>query len=73
MPKLLINQEYCKACSLCIESCPKKVLSLSSKINSRGYHPVELLDEDGCISCGFCYLVCPDVVFTVFKKDIPEE
>ncbi len=73
MSKLKIREEYCKACSLCVEVCPNSVLGLSKDINSRGYHPVELLNEDGCISCGFCYIVCPDMVFDVYKQEKSEE
>ncbi len=69
MSKLVVREEFCKACGICIEHCPPKVLSLSNRVNSKGYNSVELVDEDGCISCGFCYLVCPDLVIDVYKSE----
>ncbi|HOO97170.1 MAG TPA: 4Fe-4S binding protein [Caldisericia bacterium] len=66
--KIEVNDERCKACGLCVEVCPKKILKLSNKINSKGYHPVECTDMDSCIACTSCALICPDVAITVFKN-----
>ena len=41
MPKLYIEEKYCKGCGICIEFCPAKVLKTSKKMNSRGYFPPE--------------------------------
>lgn len=68
MPKVIIKKEKCKACGLCIEVCPKKILRLSTDVNKLGYNPVECTDESLCILCKACATVCPDVVFTL-KKD----
>lgn len=58
--KVIIDEEKCKSCEMCVSVCPKHVLRISNKINLKGYHPVELFDNENCISCGFCYLICPD-------------
>lgn len=63
-----VNDERCKACGLCVEVCPKNILALSDKINSKGYHPVICTDEDSCIACASCALICPDIAITVYKK-----
>jgi 2-oxoglutarate ferredoxin oxidoreductase subunit delta len=42
---------------------------MSSRLNSRGFYTVELVDEARCTSCAACALVCPDVVITVFKLE----
>ncbi|MGB9857058.1 MAG: 4Fe-4S dicluster domain-containing protein [Dictyoglomaceae bacterium] len=68
MPKLVIKEDFCKSCGICIEICPKKVLAFGEHFNRQGYHPVILINEDECISCGICALVCPDVVFEVYRE-----
>ncbi len=66
MATITINEESCKGCELCLSVCPKKILGLSERINSQGYHFVEI-KGDGCIGCAFCARICPDVVIQVYK------
>ena len=50
---LTTDPSWCKGCGICVEFCPKKVLSLEGeriKINS----------IDDCIACGMCESLCPD-------------
>ena len=69
---LVIAEDHCKGCELCIAACPKSVLGLDrSRVNNLGYHPVQLLDRAGCTSCAFCARVCPDGVFTVWAAPRP--
>jgi 2-oxoglutarate ferredoxin oxidoreductase subunit delta len=64
---LVIAEDRCKGCELCVAACPKRVLELDrGRVNALGYHPVELIDAAGCTSCAFCARVCPDTVFTVW-------
>ncbi len=73
---LVIAEEHCKGCELCVAACPKAVLALDrSRVNVLGYHPVELIDAAGCTSCAFCARVCPDSVFTVWAapRQVREE
>ncbi|MDM7202830.1 MAG: 4Fe-4S binding protein [Thermodesulfobacteriaceae bacterium] len=60
---LIILEERCKGCGLCIEFCPKKVLAFTEKRNQYGYKVIARVDEGKCNHCGFCYLMCPEVVF----------
>ncbi|MDQ7851258.1 MAG: 4Fe-4S binding protein [Armatimonadota bacterium] len=69
MARIVIDQERCKGCQLCVQFCPPRVLTMSSRLNSRGFYTVELMDEGRCTSCAACALVCPDVVITVFKPE----
>jgi 2-oxoglutarate ferredoxin oxidoreductase subunit delta len=69
MPKLVIDQERCKGCQLCVEFCPPKVLAMSTTLNTRGFYPVMLIDEERCTSCAACAIVCPDTVFAVYKAE----
>lgn len=64
---LVIAEDRCKGCELCVAACPKSVLALDgSVVNRLGYHPVRLLDASRCTSCAFCARVCPDTVFTIY-------
>ena len=65
--KIEVNEERCKACGLCIEVCPTKILVLSDKISPKGFHPVTVTDMDKCIACTSCALICPDIAITVYK------
>jgi 2-oxoglutarate ferredoxin oxidoreductase subunit delta len=64
---LVIAEDHCKGCEICVSACPKNVLALDvGRVNALGYHPVRLIDAAGCTSCAFCARVCPDAVFTVW-------
>ena len=67
MPKIIINQDKCKGCFLCISFCPKKLIVKDSKLNKKGLNPVRFSDESGCIGCGLCAVICPDCCIEVFK------
>lgn len=69
--QVLINEERCKACSLCVTACPHDVLALSSRLNSKGYHPVEVKAPDNCTGCTLCGVICPDLVLTIMRE-VPE-
>jgi len=56
----------CKGCGLCIEKCPKDVMSWSDELGVYGTPAVQI-DSENCIYCGICEQVCPDVAISVFK------
>jgi 2-oxoglutarate ferredoxin oxidoreductase subunit delta len=60
-----IIDERCKGCGFCVEFCPQRVLVMSKRTNSKGYHPPELIDDSHCINCGLCALLCPDFAIYV--------
>ena len=51
MNHIIINQEKCNGCGLCVKDCPGSYLYLKNK--KAATH------EMGCIECGHCYAVCP--------------
>ena len=59
--------DRCKGCGLCVEACPKKIISLSSGLNAKGYHPagINAGEEDKGLGCAACAMMCPDVAITV--------
>ncbi|HHW95078.1 MAG TPA: ferredoxin family protein [Mogibacterium sp.] len=67
MARVEINSESCKSCSYCVISCPKKVLEIGDKVNSRGYlYSVAARPED-CIGCALCAQICPDAAIEVWR------
>jgi len=65
--KVIIKQEICKGCELCVEHCPKGALEMGNEINSKGFFVAKLTDEETCNSCTFCAIMCPDMAIKVFK------
>ncbi len=57
--KISVRREWCKACGICIEFCPKDVLAPD---NQEKPIPKNI---DACIKCGLCELRCPDFAITV--------
>ncbi len=62
-----IIEERCKGCGFCVEFCPQRVLVMSGRTNSKGYHPPEIVVEVNCVDCGLCALLCPD--FALYVED----
>ena len=68
MPKVIVDENRCKGCGLCVHACPKKILKLSKdKLNSKGFAPATVEEQDKCIGCAFCATMCPDVAITIEK------
>ena len=66
--KVIIREDLCKGCSLCVLACPKKLIRLSDRINAKGYHPSECSDMQACIGCAFCARMCPDCAIVIEKE-----
>jgi len=63
--RVIIAQDRCKGCELCIEFCPKSVLARSKDFNAKGYH-YPVITKDECINCRLCVTVCPEyAIFSV--------
>lgn len=51
MNQIIIDEEKCIGCSLCVNDCPNFCLHLEyGKAHA---------DNTGCIECGHCYAICP--------------
>ena len=67
-----IDEELCKGCYLCQSVCPMNLISVSEKLNQKGYHPVVYnevemeLEKHQCKGCALCALVCPDIAIEVY-------
>jgi 2-oxoglutarate ferredoxin oxidoreductase subunit delta len=66
--RILVNEAYCKGCSLCVGACPQKVLELAvTRMTAKGYHPAQMIAM-GCTGCGLCAVVCPEAAITVYRE-----
>jgi 2-oxoglutarate ferredoxin oxidoreductase subunit delta len=66
---VVIDEDRCKGCGLCVDACPAHILQLTEdRFNRKGYRPVEVSDPEACTGCATCAVICPDVVFTVYRR-----
>ena len=52
MNQIMIDQNKCIGCSLCVKDCPGACLYLE---NGKAH-----VRDSGCIECGHCYAICPE-------------
>ncbi len=68
MGRIVLNRDRCKACYLCVDACPKKVLGADNQVNALGYYPVKADKPEECIGCAMCARVCPDIAIEKVYK-----
>jgi len=67
--QIVINEELCKECGLCIISCKHGLIVKNSEYNSKGYNPAVFRDENNrCTACRTCAVVCPEVAIEVYGE-----
>jgi 2-oxoglutarate ferredoxin oxidoreductase subunit delta len=64
---IIVATDICKACELCITACPQDCLEMSSNLNVKSYHYVQLKNNT-CTGCLNCAIVCPDSAITVYRQ-----
>jgi NAD-dependent dihydropyrimidine dehydrogenase PreA subunit len=50
---VVVNQEKCAGCGVCIEVCPVQAISLNSKRKAQ-------INSEKCLECGRCAKECPN-------------
>ena len=69
MNYIKVDQKKCKACYLCIEVCPKKLIKKSKEANSMGIFSIEFNDPNHeCLGCAMCAIRCPDLAIIKVVK-----
>ncbi|KJR99637.1 MAG: hypothetical protein VR68_08905 [Peptococcaceae bacterium BRH_c4a] len=66
---VIIDNNYCKGCFLCMHYCPKKIIDKSTNINGKGYAVPYIANPEECSNCKTCELICPELAITVEEGD----
>ena len=64
MAMIKVIAERCKSCGYCVRYCPKQVLAIGDKVNSKGY---EYVVPANPVACCMCARICPDGAIEVYK------
>lgn len=65
--EVIIREEFCKGCGLCVQACPRGALELAPHMGERGFHPAHLAHQEACSGCTQCALMCPDACITIVR------
>ena len=69
MSYIKIDKKKCKACYLCIDVCPKKLIKKGTETNKLGSFLAEFEDKNNeCLGCAMCAVRCPDLAITEVIK-----
>ena len=72
-PIIIVDERYCKGCSICIHFCPKNVLALAKEVNIRGFYTPYIVNGAECTKCHQCELFCPDfAIFIVEEEEVAD-
>ena len=66
MPKIQVMVERCKGCERCNDACPQGIVTMTEKLNAKGYRYATVKDPSRCIGCRMCAIACPDLAIEVF-------
>ncbi len=69
MIRILIDEEWCKGCFLCLHYCKKKIFGKSKKRNAKGYPLPQVLASEECTLCKSCEFICPELAVSVEKEE----
>jgi len=58
MKKIYVDENLCTGCGICIEFCPKEVLSYSTQRSLKGIYPARVENLEACTLCRMCELYC---------------
>jgi len=67
-PRVVIVEDLCKGCGICIEFCPVKILKTGVHMTKRGIYPPEVIDEAKCTGCRICQYYCPDLAVYIVGR-----
>jgi 2-oxoglutarate ferredoxin oxidoreductase subunit delta len=67
--KILIDDQFCKGCNLCLHVCPKNIFSEGEGRSRGGYRMPRVDGEKECTGCLLCEMTCPDLALTVRREE----
>lgn len=65
--EIVINRRWCKGCKICVDYCPKGVLTMDEE-GKAAVHDGEL-----CSGCRLCEFRCPDYAITIDEESVGNE
>ncbi len=65
--KIVINENRCKGCLICVSQCKMKEIEKSNKVNKFGHIVVEFKNSGKCNACTLCAISCPDAAIEVYE------
>lgn len=69
MAHIVIDENRCKSCYICLTTCPKGLIKKSDKTSRLGDYLVEFDDTNNeCIGCSMCAKRCPDMAIVEVHK-----
>lgn len=69
MAHIVIDENRCKSCYICLTTCPKGLIKKSDKTSRLGDYLVEFDDTNKeCIGCAMCAKRCPDMAIVEVHK-----
>jgi 2-oxoglutarate ferredoxin oxidoreductase subunit delta len=73
LSRIIVDEERCRGCGLCIVFCPRQVLAVAERFNHDGLSPVEQAHQENCIGCATCALMCPHVAIMLVERTKAEK
>ena len=65
MNPIVVNEEKCIGCGLCVKDCPSSYLRVENgKVHT---------NSGGCLECGHCYAICPQGAITMTNYECRDE
>ena len=64
---IVIDDQYCKGCNLCLQVCPQKIFTRGEKRSRGGYRMPDVGKMEDCAGCLLCEMTCPDLAISVLK------
>ncbi|MFT0275671.1 4Fe-4S binding protein [Bacteroides faecis] len=61
----ILSKEQCTGCSVCVDVCPVRAISIHSDSEGFGYPKI---DMGTCIRCNLCEKKCPVIYAEKLKK-----
>ena len=67
MARIIIDQNKCKGCLLCVSFCPKGSIKAGERLNQQGVKAAKFNKDSQCLGCAMCAIICPDCCIEVWK------
>ena len=68
--EVVVLEQYCKGCGLCVEFCKKGKLYIRQMPNKHGIQTAAVREGD-CTGCLQCATICPDAALEVTEASVP--